>query len=271
MSRAELETAVDWAGAEGWNPGLHDATPFQAADPEGFLVGLLDGEPIASISVVRYAGGFGFLGFYIVRPEHRGQGHGFALWQAGMRHLRRRTVGLDGVVAQQDNYRKSGYVLAHRNVRYGGAAPAGGAPDPGLVPLRALPMRTLLDLDRRHFGFPRPAFLAAWVAMPESRGLALIRDGEAVGYGVARRCRSGTKLGPVFAPDAAGAEALVRGLAAGAEGPVFLDVPEPHREAVALAEGLGLSPAFETARMYAGPAPELPLNRIFGITSFELG
>jgi hypothetical protein len=32
-----------------------------------------------------------------------------------------------------------------------------------------------------------------------------------------------------------------------------------------------MSPVFETARMYKGAAPKLPLERIFGITSFELG
>ena len=48
-------------------------------------------------------------------------------------------------------------------------------------------------------------------------------------------------------------------------------MPEPNASARALAEGAGLAPVFETARMYRGPAPDLPLPRIFGITTFELG
>jgi hypothetical protein len=32
-----------------------------------------------------------------------------------------------------------------------------------------------------------------------------------------------------------------------------------------------LAPSFETARMYRGPAPDLPLAQIFGIGTFELG
>ena len=52
---------------------------------------------------------------------------------------------------------------------------------------------------------------------------------------------------------------------------IFLDVPEPNGEGRALAEAMGLSPVFETARMYRGAAPDLPLSRIFGITTFELG
>ena len=54
-------------------------------------------------------------------------------------------------------------------------------------------------------------------------------------------------------------------------GEVFLDVPEPNRDAVALAKARGLAPVFETARMYRGVAPALPLSRIYGITTFELG
>ncbi len=41
--------------------------------------------------------------------------------------------------------------------------------------------------------------------------------------------------------------------------------------AVALAEGLGMRVVFETARMYAGPAPQIDLARVYGITTFELG
>jgi GNAT acetyltransferase-like protein len=54
-------------------------------------------------------------------------------------------------------------------------------------------------------------------------------------------------------------------------GPIFLDVPEPNRAAVHLAEHYHLAPVFETARMYTGPAPAIDLARIYGITTFELG
>ena len=52
---------------------------------------------------------------------------------------------------------------------------------------------------------------------------------------------------------------------------MFLDVPEPNFAGVALARKAGLEPVFETARMYCGGDPGLPLERVFGITSFELG
>ena len=87
-----------------------------------------------------------------------------------------------------------------------------------------------------------------------------------------RPCRTGYKIGPLFADDRAGAEAVFAGLVAHAGGAqVFLDVVEPNREAVALAEAYGLAPSFETARMYTGAIRPIDRSRIFGITTFELG
>ena len=128
MDRQEVGLAIDWAAAEGWNPGLHDANCFYAADPEGFLVGLLGDEPVATISVVKYGSSFGFVGFYIVAPVHRGCGYGIKIWNTGLARLQGRTVGLDGVVDQQENYKKSGFVLAHRNIRYEGTGFAARTP-----------------------------------------------------------------------------------------------------------------------------------------------
>ena len=53
--------------------------------------------------------------------------------------------------------------------------------------------------------------------------------------------------------------------------PIFIDIPEINQEAVALAESHNMKPVFETARMYTVKSPELPLNQVFGVTSFELG
>jgi len=116
----EFAVAMGWARDEGWNPGIADLEAFIAADPSGFLMGFADGKPVSSISVVRYGEDHGFLGFYIVHPEARGKGFGMATWNAGMAYLDKRTVGLDGVVAQQDNYTRSGFRLVGRNIRFSG-------------------------------------------------------------------------------------------------------------------------------------------------------
>jgi GNAT superfamily N-acetyltransferase len=268
----DLDLMVEWAAREGWNPGLDDAPAFRAADPEGFLVGRLGVEPVSCISVVGYPGGFGFLGFYIVVPDRRGQGLGIATWRAGLERLGERTVGLDGVVDQQANYRRSGFVLAHRNVRFGGEVQVPPPDDPRVRPVDATLLDAVLAYDASFFPADRSAFLRAWVDPAHRTALALVEDGTVTGYGVVRPCLQGAKIGPLFADDDEGADLLFRALASrAAGGPVFLDCPEPNAAATALATSYGLEPAFETARMYRGTDPQLPLGRTYGITTFELG
>lgn len=270
-TRQELDIIVGWAADEGWNPGRRDADCFHAADPEGFLVGLLDGEPITAISAVSYGASFGFLGFYLCRPERRGQGYGIRTWEAGMARLEKvKTIGLDGVVAQQDNYAKSGFVLEHRNIRYGGS-PGASSTDPEVRALTAEDQRHVDAMDLACFGFARPAFLDAWLGAEGHRAIGCFKGARLDGYAVARPCLQGTKIGPLFAVSSEVAERLFDAAASGAPGPVFLDTPEPNEAAVALAEKKGLTPSFETARMYLGPKPLLPLGEVFGITTFELG
>jgi len=271
MSRDELDLVVEWAALEGWNPGLHDAECFYAADSDAFLIGYLGQEPVGCISVVRYGSSFGFLGFYIVKPEMRGRRYGYRLWQVGLERLHGRTVGLDGVVAQQDNYRRSQFVLAHRSIRFGGELACERPSDPRLVPVRS-ELESVLRYDRPFFPAERDSFLRCWFQPHRRQGLAVVEHGSIRGYGVVRVCRTGSKIGPLFAETEGEADLLFRALAAAAEsGPVYLDCPEPNRAATALAARYGLSPVFETARMYRGPAPDLPLSRIYGITTFELG
>ena len=310
MTRDEVDTAVEWAAAEGWNPGQHDADSFYAADSDGFLVGLLDGQPVASISAVRSGPHYAFIGFYIVRPEYRGQGYGYRIWQAAMQRLDGRDVGLDARrdgrdalrvrphgdpgrvrsrrraggpprvgVAQIDNYKKSGFESAYLNTRYQGHAQASETVDPRIVALADVPFEQVLAYDTALMPAPRPDFLARWLRQPEAIALGL-RDGDRlVGYGVLRRAREGYKVGPLFANDKDAADVLFRALTSRVPPGtvVYLDVPgeEVNTNATGLARAHGMTPVFAAARMYRMADPSmkisLPLHRWFGVTSFELG
>ncbi len=270
MRAEEIALALDWAAAEGWNPGRADASCFASVDPAGFLVGVQAGEPASTISVVNYDDRFAFLGLYIVRPDLRGRGFGWRTWQAAVAHAGGRTIGLDGVVAQQENYRKSGFELAYNNVRYGGA-PASLRRSADTVPLAEAPFDLIEQDDATVFPAARGSFLHHWIAAPGHVGRALLRGGRLVAWGVIRPCRRGRKIGPLFADDRSAAEAVFAALVGEAGGEVFLDVPQPNDAAVALAVAHGLSPVFETARMYSGPIRPVALARVFGVTTFELG
>jgi RimJ/RimL family protein N-acetyltransferase len=270
----EVGLALDWAAAEGWNPGLSDGPCFLTQDPEAFLLVEVEGEPAAVISAARYGAGFGFIGFYICRPGMRGQGHGWAVWQAAMQRLQGQLIGLDGVVAQQENYQRSGFALAWRNIRYQAEqALAPEASQEGVIPAAGLPLAEIAALDSRAFPAPRDGFWGAWIAAPGHVALALRRGTRLSGFAVLRPCRSGAKIGPLLAEDPDAARTLFAALLARAPvGPVALDLPEPNADARAMAEAAGMAPVFETARMYAGgPAPATDLRLVYGLTSFELG
>ena len=272
MRPNEISIAVDWAAAEGWNPGLADDACFASVDPEGFFIGELDGAPVATVSCVNYGARFAFLGFYIVRADLRGSGYGLRIWNAAIAHAGSRVIGLDGVVAQQDNYRKSGFALAYANIRYGGTVAAPAAPPAEIIALSDVPFAAVEADDATVFPAPRSSFLRAWIGAAGHAGCAVVRDGRLAGWGVIRPCRKGFKIGPLVGDDRATAETVLSALLARVGGgEIFLDVPGINREAIALAQDFGLAPVFETARMYTGAISPLRLERVFGVTSFELG
>lgn len=268
----ELNLAIDWAASEGWNPGLHDADAFYNTDPHGYFMGFLDDKPIASLSAVSYGRNFGFLGFYIVKPEYRGKGYGWQLWQAALKYLTTQNIGLDGVLAQQANYQKSGFNLAYRNIRYEGVGASSIKKSHLIIPINTIPLADLLRYDRRMFPVQRREFLQHWITRPESLALGYWENDRLRGYGMVRKCRTGFKVGPLFADNTRVAEELFQQLRkyAGKE-KIYLDIPEVNREAVRMAESYEMKPMFETARMYTKKAPDIDLHKIFGVTTFELG
>lgn len=272
MREDEVRIAIDLAANEGWNPGLHDAQSFYETDPQGFFIGLLDGKPIGCISAVSYGGSFGFIGLYIVVPQYRGKGYGIRLWQHAVDILRDHNIGLDGVVERQPQYMQSGFKLAYRNIRYEGQA-HDAAVDPALTDLRSISSEQLNTYDEQFFPVERSHFLAAWIAMPNAIGMAYMLNGKMAGYGVIRECRTGYKIGPLFADNPEIAESLFLGLGSRVKtnAPIFLDIPEPNNEALSLVGRHNMHKVFETARMYTQQEPSISLNNTYGITTFELG
>jgi hypothetical protein len=261
-----------WARDEDWHPGDGDEYVFFPTDPGGLLVGRVGGRPVSSIAAIRYGTGHGFLGLYLTVPEFRGHGYGFRTWQAGLDRLAGRNIGLDGVVAQQENYRRSGFRHAWVTTRYEGVlAGARTAPGVQVVEARSVPFTELTAYDRRFFPAERDAFLALWIIGPGRHGVAAVRDGKVVGFGVRRAAGDCDRIGPLFADDVAVAETLLAGLSTDYEMPVLLDVPDTNAQAGQLAERLGLEPVWDTARMYTGGVPEIDLSGVYAVTTLELG
>lgn len=270
LSASETGTLIDWAAAEGWNPGSADASVFRAVDQDGLLGAFVDAELAAGIAAAAYDATFGFVGLYICRPDLRGRGIGRAVWDAGLARLGGRTIGLDGVPEQQANYRSAGFVADHETARYSGRLVLREEDRSGVRPLTPDLVEQAMALDRECFPAARDVFLRKWLAQPHI-ALACTSEERLSGFGVVRPCREGWKIGPLFADDEEVAMRLLRALAGACGGEVHIDVPASQPSFTSHISGAGLKPGFRTARMYRGPAPRIDRSRVFGITTLELG
>lgn len=271
MSREEAEFAVEMAAAEGWNPGINDGKLFYETDPEGFFIAEISGKPIGCASAVAYDDFFGFLGLYVIRPEFRRSGIGMKLTRKCLEYLGKRNIGLDGVIENEKKYQKvMKFKSYYSNLRFEGIG--GGEVPSGLVKISEVQFEDLLDYDRRMFPAPRARFLKEWIKQPDSFAYAKLEAEQLKGYGVIRKCRTGYKIGPLFADDLPTAEKIFQALKASVPGEtIYLDVPEPNKNAMEIAEKYGMTRVFKTIRMYSQKEPDIKLEGVYGVTSFELG
>ena len=275
IPQAALSLAMDWAAHEGWNPGLQDDVAFHNADPNGFLMAFDGEDPFGSISAVAYSDTFGFVGLFIVKPGYRGHDIGPQLGQAALTYLGSRNVGIDGVEKKVKNYEHYGFTMAYHNIRFEGLSRGAAPINPHVVTVAQLPSwDALCTYDRQCFPAPRSTFLKSWVSLNGATALAYIDSSQRIqGYGVIRACRQGYKVGPLFADHPDVAAALLQALesAIPQQSQIYLDVPECHSDAVRMVTARSFTSIFSTARMYNRGIPALTMNKIFGVTTFELG
>lgn len=271
-----VKTLVKWAEGEGWNPGPYDADVFYATDPEGFYGFYNNSELVAGGSVVSYGGAFGFMGLFIVKPAYRSAGMGRKLWYQRRDNLLSRlnegaAIGMDGVLAMQPFYANGGFNIAFRDERYVRTG-AAFAVHPAISPIAANDIMQVLAYDETCFGYARPQFMIPWLQLPGNNTFKYTNNGTLEGFAVVRKLISGYKIGPLFAGNAAIAEELYKAcLNTVHDEQLYIDIPACNTNAVQLVKKYDATYVFECARMYYGNPPAIDMNKVFGITSFELG
>jgi GNAT superfamily N-acetyltransferase len=275
MSRDEADILAGWAADEGWNPGKADIAIAWDTDPEAFIALRKGSDLVGGGTIISYGSLYGFMGLFIVRRDQRGDGIGGQLWRFRLKRLQDRlapgaAIGMDGVFAMVPFYERGGFVFAHNEVRYEGLAR--GTLDPKVRRLDPTMFDQIDRFDRAFVPAKRSSFLQRWIFQPGAHAVGLTEKDQLVGYGVARPARTGFKVGPVFAQRPDIAERLVSSLLAYIPGQqVQIDVPEPNQAGTDLVKGFGLREVFGCARMYHGAKPNLPIENIYGVTSFEFG
>jgi len=272
MKQNEFSIAINWAKAEGWNPGVHDAELFYQADPTGFFVGEINNQIVAVGSAVNYDNNFAFCGLYIVAPEHRGKGYGLALTKHRLKYCGERNIGIDGVLENVGIYKDIGYVPYYQNYRYQFNASHKTNIDQNIIKISQASLAQVLDYDRQCFPANRELFLISWITQNDAKSLLYMLDNEVKGFIVRRKCHQGHKIGPLFADNDQIAAQLLNAIQTDIKDEtVILDVPGNNPDAINLAESLNMEVVFSTARMYQKGMPNINNSKVFGITTFELG
>ncbi len=264
-----LQTAIDWAAAEGWNPGIHDALCFHAADPNGFFRAMQDGDPVGFVSAVNYDDAFAFVGLYIVRPDHRGGPAGVMLAHHAIQYMGDRCSGADAVIDRLPMYRKLGFAEAWRTVRQ--RLRSAGRMHADIRAVTEVPFEAVAQYDRHCFPAERRAFLHCWCTAPGHLAYVSVIHGNVRGLIVCRPCRQGCKIGPLLADTPDVAARLLDTVLSQVGTDVYWDTPTGHPEAIRIAAERGAEPVFETARIYRNGTPQIDMGRLYGVTSFELG
>jgi GNAT superfamily N-acetyltransferase len=278
MTLEDVQLALNWAAAEGWNPGINDVTAFYATDPTGFLIGEVNNEPIGCISAVCYDATFAFIGLYIVKNKWRKQGYGTQIWQAAWQQLNlrleenKRSIALDAVVEREATYRKIGFTPAYRHICHVYESPNSHVVPTDVVPLVDVPFAEVIRYDAELFGVSRPQFLQPWINVQQGATYGVVDAGKLKGYGVIRPCHQGFKIGPLFADNREIAECLFQALTShAASQPVFIDIPDANSAIAFFTRRYNLQQSFTYIRMYCYRTLITDLNRIFGATTLSLG
>lgn len=276
LDRSGVTKLVNWAKYEGWNPGPEDAGVFYSTDPDGYYGYFDDEELIAGGAIISYNGKYGFMGLFIVRPEYRGQGIGNALWFKRRDMLLSRLdqgapIGMDGVVDMQPFYKKGGFEIAFIDKRFERIGEQFDISQ-NITNIENHDFEAVIEYDANCFGVPRPQFLIPWLSMNEVKKFKYTQDNSLLGFAILRRANSGYKIGPLFADNETVAEELYKACLSSANGQmVYLDISMSNQNAVNMVNRYNAKFVFECARMYYGKPLNANTQKVFGITTFELG
>ena len=254
MTVEDLAAATELSREQSW-PHRPEDWAFFLEQGQG-IVAVQDGEVVGSIMAWLYGEAFASIGLVIVSNKLQGRGIGRRLMDAAIDRLEGRSVTLNATEAGLPLYRKMGFVeigTIHQHQAVAGAMPlAELRPGERVRPVGGSD-DMLGELYSRAAGMDKSALFEALCA--ESSTVVLTRDHVPVGFAQLRRFGHGWVVGPVVAPDADGAKALIlHWLGANSGSFCRLDVNGESGLSPWLGE-LGLPMVDSVLTMVRGPAP----------------
>jgi GNAT superfamily N-acetyltransferase len=262
--------------SEGWNLCPDAPAVWLSHDPGCYLVGRVNGTPIATINAFRYDDSYGFITCYWVAPEHRGKGYGLRLFQEAVSHLSGCNIGLFAVPDEVSAYEKSGFIAqADSAANYRGRAihrPVSSR----IVPYDAALFDAIAAYDRTVFPCARSSFLRQWLAVPNFVVRVCVEGGAVRGFALLCSGVDYPEIHPVFADNLEIALELVASLAneVPAGGDIGIVVQTGNPQAGAFFEGLAeyaFVPVISCRVMHTNGQPDVDAAKVWAPTSLDLG
>jgi ribosomal protein S18 acetylase RimI-like enzyme len=272
MQETDLDAALGLSQAVHWPHRLADLQ-FVFRFGRG-LVAERDGEVLGCALSWLWGASHATLGQVIVDPKCQGRRIGYRLVQALLAELEGRSVLLHATAEGRGLYERLGFVRTGEVRQHQGTAQSAPlvALDPGwrLRPSDHADAGVLIELDAAARGMPRAALMRELLATSDT--VVLDQEGVCRGFAMLRRFGRGLIIGPVVAPDAAGAKALIAhlaGISAGKFVRIDIDFDSGLTEWL---ESLGLMRVDGPTEMVRGPVPAaVPGVRRFALVTQALG
>lgn len=291
MSFSEVEqTRSTWAVDENWSTAEGGLIPNYNQDNDGFYFLELDGKNIASISMITYKDlNMAFVGFFITRKPHRGQGYGRILMDELLDYTENnrgiKSFGLDCVPAHAPLYEKFGFKTYGQDDFWELKLDSKNVPEENFVD-KTYPDTTSLEgslfkYDASVYGASRPNFMKALCMKPLTYTLVYESDGVVRGYGVLNtripakeEPTPSYRIGPFYADNEDVAASILQGLILSAPvvpSTIHLESPKSNPSAAKLLTQFGFANTFTASRMYRGEPPKQEESKIYGLSSVAFG
>ena len=239
------------------------------------LVAVRDGEIVGTGLRWRWGAQHATIGLIVVAPACQGRRIGHRLMTALLEGLEGCSVLLHATSEGRGLYERLGFVRTGEIRQHQGVAQPAPlialGPERRLRPATEADLETLRALDTAARGMPRPALIDELFRDADTT-VVLDEDGRARGFAMLRRFGRGHAIGPVVAPEAEGAQALIAhlsGLNAGRFTRIDIDFDSGFGEWL---ESLGLLRVDAPTAMVRGAPLARDANaRLYAIVTQALG
>lgn len=265
MTVADIPLGMRLKAQNQWNQLEEDWRRQIELEPLGCFVAEKNGAAVGTACSTVF-GSVAWIAMVLVDANHRGQGIGTALMEHVLANLDARkipSIRLDATPLGRPVYEKLGFVAEHQLHRYEGTLPASSQATAGVSSVGRDDLDNIIALDQRITGTDRGRLLRRLHQERAEEMRQMVGPTGVEGFVFARPGARAWHIGPCLGSDAACRALLLDAWQRHSGQPVFLDIPDGHAQAQALARDMGLKSQRPLLRMGRGPVIKEHLQKFW--------